>query len=91
MMQPLYQRKIAKLPSTKIFNLISYSIKSNWCPVIARNSIISGATSVPDIWQTIRLYYNIQNAGSKFLDLAGIEFGADECPEDLYQHLVAFL
>ena len=63
---------------------------ANWCPVIARLTIVNGCTSINDIWQKIRLHYNIQKSGSQFLDLAVINLQPDEKPEDLYQRLVAF-
>ena len=51
---------------------------------------VNGCISLNDIWQKIRLHYNIQKSGSQFLDLADITLQPDEKPEDLYQRLVAF-
>ena len=63
---------------------------ANWCPVIARLTTVNGCTSLNDIWQKIRLHYNIQKSVSQFLDLAVINLQRDEKPEDFYQRLVAF-
>ena len=38
---------------------------ANFCPVIARNSIINSSTSLQNIWQTIRLHYGFQSTGAK--------------------------
>ncbi len=63
---------------------------ANFCPVIARNTIIHHCTSLNNIWQTIRLHYGFQSSGAHFLDLADIHMEADERPEDLYQRLISF-
>ena len=63
---------------------------ANWFPVIARQTIVKGSTSVNEIWQKIRLHFNIQKPGSQFLDLAAITLQSDMRPEDLYQRLVMF-
>ncbi len=63
---------------------------ANYCPVISRNSIIKGCTSLPDIWQKIRQHYGFQSSGAHFLDLAGFKLHPDERPEDLFQRLTAF-
>ena len=64
---------------------------ANFCPVIARNTIIRTSTSLSDIWQTIRLHYGFQSSGAHFLDMADIRLEADERPEDLYQRLMSFV
>ena len=63
---------------------------ANYCPVISRNSILN-ATSLPEIWQMIRLHYGFQANGAHFIDLADIKLLPDESPEDLYQRLMAFI
>lgn len=63
---------------------------ANYCPVISRSSILN-ATSLPQIWQMIRLHYGFQSSGAHFIDLAFIQLEADESPEDLYQRLMAFV
>ena len=64
---------------------------ANFCPIIARNTIVKNSTSLGQIWQTIRLHYSFQSTGAHFLDLADISLEPDERPEDLYQRLLAFI
>ena len=64
---------------------------ANFCPIIARSSIINSSTSLSIIWQSIRLHYGFQSTGAHFLDLANIELLPDEKPEDLYQRILAFV
>ena len=64
---------------------------ANFCPIIARNSIIKGATSLSSIWQMIRLHFGFQTSGSHFLDLNDIKLETDERFEDLYQRIFAFV
>ena len=64
---------------------------ANYCPVIARNTIVKNSTSLPGIWQAIRLHYGFQSTGSHILDLADIKLQPDERPEDLYQRILAFV
>ena len=63
---------------------------ANYCPVIARNSIVKSSTSLSSIWQLIRQHYGFQSSGAHFLDLASIQLQPNERPEDLYQRLMAF-
>ena len=63
---------------------------ANFCPVIARNSIIKSSTSLSNIWQAIRQHFGFQSSGAHFLDLAAIKLELDERPEDLFQRIVAF-
>ena len=64
---------------------------ANYCPVIARNTIIKNSKSLNHIWQTIRLHYGFQSTGGHFLDFAGIHLEPDERHEDLFQRLMAFV
>ena len=64
---------------------------ANFCPIIARNSIIKNSMSLKQIGQTIRLHFGFQSTGGHFLDLAEIKLEADEKPEDLYQCIIAFI
>ena len=64
---------------------------ANFCPVIARNTIVRNSTSLEQIWQTIRLHYGFQLSGAHFLDFNDIKLRSDEKPEDLYQRLIAFI
>ncbi|XP_067660624.1 uncharacterized protein [Haliotis asinina] len=64
---------------------------ANYCPVISRNTIVKNSTSLPYIWQSIRLHFGFQSTGGHFLDFDDIHLGVDERPEDLYQRLTAFI
>lgn len=64
---------------------------ANYCPVISRSTIVRNSTSLPYIWQSIRLHYGFQSTGGHFLDYDDIHLGVDERPEDLYQRLTAFI
>ena len=46
---------------------------ANYCPVIARNSIIKNSTSLNSIWQLIRQHFGFQSTGSHFLDFDKIQ------------------
>ncbi len=63
---------------------------ANFCPVIARNTIVKNSTSLDSIWAQIRQHYGFQASGARFLDLASIKLEAGEKPEDLFQRLQAF-
>lgn len=88
----------APIPEAQRLTAIQKNVKlelmlnqiANWCPVIARQTIVNGCTSMTDIWQKIRLHYNIQKSGSQFLDLASMKLKSNERAEDLYQRLMAF-
>ncbi|KAI8484911.1 hypothetical protein Bbelb_373180 [Branchiostoma belcheri] len=62
---------------------------ANFCPVITRNRIVKASTSLPDIWQAIRLHFGFQATGGFFLEIANIKQEPNERPEDLYQRLTA--
>ena len=64
---------------------------ANFAPVISRNTIVKSSTSLPKIWQTIRLYYGFQSTGARFLDFCDIKLEDGERHEALYQRLVAFI
>lgn len=64
---------------------------ANFCPIIARNSIVKNSTSLNYIWQIVRLHYGFQSTGAHFLDLCEIKLESGERPEDLYQRLNAFI
>ena len=63
---------------------------ANFCPIISRNAIVKGSTSLKDIWQKIRQHFGFQSSGAQFLDLSTIRLESNERPEDLYQRLSAF-
>ena len=63
---------------------------ANFCPVIARNTIVKSSTSVSSIWQTIRLHYGFQNTGAHLIDFSSLKLEPNERPEDLYQRIMAF-
>ena len=64
---------------------------ANYCPIISRNTIVKNSTCIGDISQTIRLHFGFQTTGGHFLDLDDIHLKLDERPEDLFQHLMAFV
>jgi hypothetical protein len=63
---------------------------ANYCPIISRNSIVKGSTSLSVIWNTIRQHFGFQRTGAHFLDLANVKLQLNEKPEDLYQRIMAF-
>ena len=86
---PQAQRKTAQQKCATL-DLMLEQI-ANFCPIIARNTIIKISKSLNDIWQAIRLHYGFQNIGDHFLDFSNMHLEPDERPEDLYQRLVAFV
>ena len=64
---------------------------ANYCPVIARSTIIKSSTSLNSIWQVNRLHYGFQSTGAHFLDLSDIKLESNERPEDLFHRLNAFI
>lgn len=64
---------------------------ANYCPIIARSSLVKNSTSLEFIWQTIRQHFGFQVTGGHFIDLCDIHLEVDERPEDLYQRLMAFV
>ena len=64
---------------------------ANYCPIIARNTIVKKSTSIRGIWQAIRAHYGFQSTGAHFLDFNDIRLEPDERPEDLYQRLLSFI
>ena len=63
----------------------------NYCPIISRSTLVKNSTSLEYIWQTIRQHFGFQATGAQFIDFSDIHLTADERPEDLYQHLMAFV
>ncbi|CAB4041809.1 Retrovirus-related Pol poly from transposon opus, partial [Paramuricea clavata] len=64
---------------------------ANYCPVIARNTIVKNSTSMSTIWQAIRAHYGFQSTGAHFLDFNNLRLQPDERPDDLYQRLLSFI
>ena len=64
---------------------------ANYCPIISRSTLVKNSTSLAFIWQTIRQHFGFQVTGAQFIDFSDIHLAADECPEDLYQRLMAFV
>ena len=64
---------------------------ANYCPIISRSTQVKNSTSLEFIWQTIRQHFGFQVTGAQFIDFSDIHLAADERPEDLYQHLAAFV
>ena len=63
---------------------------ANYCPIIARNSIVKHSEGIDGIWQTIRLHFGIQTTGGHFLDFADIRLDPGEKPEDLLESSTAY-
>jgi hypothetical protein len=78
-----------KVQKNAILDLMLGQI-ANYCPVIARNTIVKGSTSLNNIWQKIRQHFGFESSGAHFLDLTQITREPDERPEDLFQRLSAF-
>ena len=64
---------------------------ANYCPIIARNTLVKNSTSIQSIWNTIRHYFGFQITRAHFIDFADIHLESNERPEDLYQWLMAFV
>ena len=60
---------------------------ANFCPVVARNTIVKNSTSMQSIWQAIRAHFGFQSTGARFLDFNYLHLEPGERPEDLYQRL----
>ena len=63
----------------------------NYCPIIARNTLVKNSTSIQSIWNTIRQNLGFQITRAHFIDFADIHLESNERPEDLYQRLMAFV
>ena len=64
---------------------------ANYCPIIARNTLVKNSISIQSIWNTIRQHFGFQITGAHFIDFADIHLESNERPEDLYQRLMAFV
>ena len=63
---------------------------ANFCPIIARNTIVKNSASIDSIWQAIRLHFGFQTTGAHFLDFCQIKLQPGDRYEDLFQQLMAF-
>ena len=63
---------------------------ANFCPIIARNTIVMNSLSIDSIWQAIRLHFGFQTTGAHFLDFCQIKLQPGDRFEDLFQQLMAF-
>ena len=63
---------------------------ANFCPIIARNTIVKNSVSIDSIWQAIRLHFGFQTTGAHFLDFCQIKLQPGDRYEDLFQQLMAF-
>ena len=63
---------------------------ANFCPIIARNTIVKNSVSIDSIWQAIRLHFGFQTNGAHFLDFCQIKLQPGDRYEDLFQQLMAF-
>lgn len=86
------EKKVGKTKAQKLVHLeLFLGHIANYCPIIARNTIINKSTSLNTIWQSIRQHFGLQSSGSNLLNLMSIKLESDEKPEDLYQRLMAFI
>ena len=60
---------------------------ANWSPLIPRNDIIKDCASLNDVWQRIRLFYNLQTTGAFLNECWNIKRGQNESPQALYARL----
>ena len=85
---PVLSRRTAQQKVTQLELMLGQI--ANYCPVIARSTIVKNSTSIGGIWQTIRMHFGFQSTGAHFIDFNDIRLETEERPEDLYQRLVAF-
>jgi len=64
---------------------------ANYCPVISRTTLVKNSTSIQSVWNTIREHFGFQVTGAHFLDFANLHLETEECPEDVFQRLMAFV
>ena len=64
---------------------------ANFCPVVARNTIVKNSTSMQSIWQAIRAHFGFQATGARFLDFNNLHLEPGERLEDIYQRLLGFM
>ena len=60
---------------------------ANWAEVIPRNDIVKNCETLDQIWQVIRLYYNLQTTGSLLNEAWNLTRQPDETPQALYSRL----
>ena len=53
---------------------------ANFCPVVARNTIVKNSTSMQSIWQAIRAHFGLQATGARFLDFNNLHLEPGERP-----------
>jgi len=64
---------------------------ANFSPLISRSAIVKNSTLLASLWQAIHMHFGFQPSGAHFLDFDSIHFWSDECSEDLFQQLTAFI
>ena len=60
---------------------------ANFAPLIPRNDIIRDSGSIQEVWQKIRLYYNLEKSGALMNECWSIKKRPDESPQALYARL----
>ena len=60
---------------------------ANYAPMIPRNDIVRDCGSLDEVWQKIRLYYNLQSTGSLLNECFNIKRQPEETPQALYARL----
>ena len=60
---------------------------ANWAPLIARNDITRDCESLDQVWQVIRLFYNLQTSGALLNEAWNVTRHHDETPQALYSRI----
>ena len=60
---------------------------SNYCPNIPRNSITKDCGSLSEVWNTIRMFYDLQHTGSLLNEVWNVRRESDETPQALYARM----
>ena len=60
---------------------------ANWADLIPRNDIVRDCTSLDNVWQVIRRYYNLETTGSLLNQAWNLVRQPDESPQALFSRL----
>lgn len=60
---------------------------ANFAPMIPRNDIVRDSASVQEVWQKIRMYYNLEKSGALMNACWSIKRKPEESPQALYARL----
>ena len=82
-------KRLTAAQKVNVLNLMLGQI-ANYSP-INRATIVKNSTCIKDAWEAIRLHLGFQANRACVLDLADMCLKPGERPEELYQHLLAFI